>query len=75
MPMRFAKNAPLATTRGVRAHGSRSNVNLTVQYATRARPVPSETNLRKWVEAALHANARLTVRLVGLAEGRALNRE
>jgi probable rRNA maturation factor len=49
-------------------------VNLTVQYATRARPVPSARNLRKWVKAALRANARLTVRLVGLAEGRALNR-
>jgi probable rRNA maturation factor len=52
----------------------RSHVELTVQYATRARPLPSERHLRKWVKAALRADARLTVRLVGLTEGRALNR-
>lgn len=46
-----------------------------MQYATRARPIPSERNLRKWVEAALQADARVTVRIVGLAEGRALNRD
>jgi probable rRNA maturation factor len=50
-------------------------VQLTVQYATRAQPLPSERNLRKWVKAALGADARLTVRLVGLSEGRTLNRE
>jgi probable rRNA maturation factor len=49
-------------------------VRLTVQYATRTGPLPSERNLRKWVKAALRANARLTVRIVGLAEGRTLNR-
>jgi probable rRNA maturation factor len=51
------------------------NVQLTVQYATRARPVPSERSIRTWVQAALRTSARLTVRLVGLPEGRALNRD
>jgi probable rRNA maturation factor len=46
-----------------------------VQYATRARPLPSKRHIRKWVEAALRADARLTVRLVGMSEGRSLNRE
>ena len=31
--------------------------------------------MRKWVKAALGGGARLTVRLVGLSEGRTLNRE
>ena len=47
---------------------------LTVQYATRSRNVPSRSELRKWVRTALGADARITVRLVGLAEGRELNR-
>ena len=46
-----------------------------MQYATRAHPVPSENDFRKWVRAAVHDDARITVRLVGLAEGRSLNRE
>ena len=53
----------------------RGGVELTVQYATRAHPVPSENDFRKWVRAAVHDDARITVRLVGLAEGRSLNRE
>jgi probable rRNA maturation factor len=66
-----AARAPPAKT-GFKRRGS---VELTVQYATRARPVPSESDFRKWVRAAVHDDARITVRLVGLAEGRSLNRE
>ena len=47
---------------------------LTVQYATRSRNVPKASELRKWVRAALRADARVTVRLVGVAEARKLNR-
>ena len=36
--------------------------------------MPSRSELRKWVRTALGADARITVRLVGLAEGRELNR-
>jgi probable rRNA maturation factor len=50
-------------------------VQLSVQYATRARVVPSEKDFQRWVEAAIQDDARVTVRLVGLTEGRALNRD
>lgn len=46
-----------------------------MQYATRAQPLPSEREFRNWVRAAMREDARLTLRVVGLAEGRALNRE
>jgi probable rRNA maturation factor len=72
--MKRAKRATRATPRKANRL-RRGNLDLTVQYATRARPLPSERNIRKWVEAALRGNACLTVRLVGVAEGRALNRE
>jgi probable rRNA maturation factor len=50
-------------------------VELNVQYATRARMVPAPEDFRKWIGAAMAADARITVRLVGLDEGRALNRD
>ena len=46
-----------------------------MQYATTSRSVPPERDFRKWVRAALQGRARVTVRVVGLTEGRALNRE
>ncbi len=49
-------------------------LNLTVQYATRARGLPSRGQLRRWARAALERDARVTVRIVGGSEGRALNR-
>ena len=73
--MKRAKAATHAAPRKTSGRLRRGNVELTVQYATRARPLPSERNIRKWVEAALRADARLTVRLVGTPEGRALNRQ
>jgi probable rRNA maturation factor len=50
-------------------------VQLTVQYATRAYRVPSARKFRQWVDAAMQDDARITVRLVALAEGRLLNRD
>jgi probable rRNA maturation factor len=50
-------------------------VQITVQYATRARGVPSTSDFRQWVHAAIEHDARITVRLVGLTEGRSLNRD
>jgi probable rRNA maturation factor len=73
--MRRAKSALPALRQRHSERRRGSDVQLTVQYATRAQPLPSERNLRKWVKAALSADARLTVRLVGLSEGRTLNRE
>jgi len=49
-------------------------VKLTVQYAVASRRVPSRAQLRRWAGAALERDARVTVRIVGQAEGRALNR-
>jgi probable rRNA maturation factor len=44
------------------------------QFGTAARNLPSRTQLRKWALAALGDDARVTVRVVGQTEGRALNR-
>ena len=48
---------------------------LIVQYATNARGLPSRARLRRWARAALERDARLTVRIVGTGEARALNRD
>lgn len=45
-----------------------------VQFGTAARNLPSRMQLRKWAHAALRHDANVTVRIVGQAEGRALNR-
>jgi probable rRNA maturation factor len=47
---------------------------LAVQYAVRARGLPSQAQLRRWARAALERDARVTVRIVGGREARALNR-
>jgi len=52
----------------------RLRLELAIQFATASRTVPSASAFRRWVRAALDADARVTVRLVGLAEGRRLNR-
>ena len=55
--------------------GTRSpRLALAVQYAVRARGLPSQTQLRRWARAALERDARVTVRIVGGREARALNR-
>ena len=48
---------------------------LAIQRATRAAHVPSDRRLRTWARAALHQRATVTLRFVGEAEGRRLNRE
>lgn len=56
-------------------HGSRNpGLVMTVQYAIDARGLPSRARLRRWARAALERDARLTVRIVGSGEARALNR-
>jgi probable rRNA maturation factor len=49
-------------------------VRLSVQYAISARSVPSARSFGRWVRAAIDFDARVTIRLVGMREGRALNR-
>ncbi len=47
---------------------------ITVQCATTARNVPPAARIRRWARAALAIEAHVTIRVVGLTEGRALNR-
>ena len=49
-------------------------LNLTVQYAVGARNLPGRAQFRRWVRAALEHDARITVRIIGRAEGKSLNR-
>jgi probable rRNA maturation factor len=49
-------------------------LDLAVQYAVAARNRPSRAQLRRWIQAALEHDARITVRIVGRAEGASLNR-
>lgn len=48
---------------------------VTVQRASRASHVPPDRRLRTWARAVLPEGSRVTVRYVGEAEGRRLNRE
>ncbi len=58
-----------------RARGkSRRSSRITVQSASTARNVPATARIRQWARAALAGDARVTIRIVGQAEGRLLNR-
>jgi probable rRNA maturation factor len=78
--MRTAKaatRAPERTSqrrRSAARPGRGPKLALTVQYATRARSVPTAAELRRWIRAALAGDADITVRLTGIREARALNR-
>jgi len=66
----------MATAKRARnSAGARRRLTLGVQYATRARGVPPPAAFRKWARAALQNDASVTVRVVGRAEGRTLNRQ
>jgi probable rRNA maturation factor len=45
-----------------------------VQYAVKTPHLPTRAQIRRWARAALEQDARITVRIVGSREGRALNR-
>jgi probable rRNA maturation factor len=47
---------------------------LTVQKAVNSPGLPTSAELRRWLAAALERSAEITVRFVGAAEGRRLNR-
>ena len=51
-----------------------AKLELTVQTAVNSPGLPTKAKLRRWLAAALEQNAAITVRFVGAAEGRALNR-
>jgi probable rRNA maturation factor len=48
---------------------------LSIQGQTRFDGLPARTTLRRWIVAALERDAELTVRFVGAAEARKLNRD
>ena len=52
----------------------RARLALNVQYAVSGDDLPKPAALRRWGRAALTRNARITLRFVGEAEGRELNR-
>jgi len=54
---------------------SRPRLSLSVQYASNAPHLPTRAQVRRWVRAALLADAVVTVRVVEAIEGRALNAE
>ena len=60
---RFARSKP------------RYRLALTVQYAAENDGLPTRSQLRTWVNAALQRDADVTVRLVGAEEARTLNRQ
>ena len=54
---------------------TRAKLSLAVQYASKSVSIPTRTQLRRWILAALARNANITLRMVDRAEGRALNRD
>ncbi len=82
MPTKAINRAAASPVRQVR------KLTMTVQYGARARGLPTRAQLRRWAHAALHdsraapgrkarvveRDVRVTVRIVGGSEGRALNR-
>ena len=73
--MRIAKKQARAPIRRRPSDAGAAKIDVTVQVATRSRPVPSAAEFRKWVRAACSNEARVTVRLVDGPEGARLNRE
>ena len=52
----------------------RARLTLTVQYTVARGNLPTRTLLLRWARATLSRDAKITLRFVGEAEGRALNR-
>ena len=50
-------------------------LHLSVQYAAKPDEVPTRSQFRRWVKAALRQDAEIALRIVDEEEGRALNRD
>jgi probable rRNA maturation factor len=73
--MKTANSAKRARAKRTRRSRDPSRaLRLTIQNATHSSTIPATRQFRKWIRAALRADACVTVRLVGLRQGRALNR-
>jgi probable rRNA maturation factor len=72
--MRTSATPRADTARGrVRAATRTSRLSLTVQYAGARTGLPAAATLRRWATAAVERDVRVTLRFVGLVEGRTLN--
>lgn len=68
------RKASPASAPGPRAAVARRRLALRLQVAAAAADLPSRSTLRRWVQRALECEAQITLRFVGSAEGRRLNR-
>jgi probable rRNA maturation factor len=50
-------------------------LSLAVQYASGAQPMPTRSQFRRWIKAALQCDANITLRIVDEPEGHALNKK
>lgn len=50
-------------------------LSLSVQYASNAKKLPTRSQFRRWVQAALEQDVQISLRIVNEAEGRTLNRD
>jgi probable rRNA maturation factor len=62
------------TGRNQTRSGASARLSLVIQNAAGATDLPARSTLRRWLARALRGNAAVTIRFVGSAEGRALNR-
>lgn len=69
-----SRRARPALPSAVRSAKGAPRLALAVQYGVANPAVPSRAQFRRWVRKALAHDARITIRVVGQAEGRALNR-
>src|SRR5512133_2072250 len=69
-----SRRVPITLRSGRRSAMSHPRLELAVQYGVASPNLPSRAQFRRWVRKALDRDARITIRVVGQAEGRALNR-
>ncbi len=69
-----ARGWPDAPPRARPRRRRKPRLTLHLQVLSRAVPVPALVQVRRWVRAALKGSAEITVRIVGAAEARILNR-
>jgi probable rRNA maturation factor len=62
------------TSRNPTRSGASQRLSLAIQNVAGAADLPARSTLRRWLARALRESAAVTIRFVGAAEGRALNR-
>lgn len=78
MSARKTRSEPVSTSPGplpcAAPRADKERLRIDLQVATRARGVPPEADFRRWARAVPARRADVTLRLVGMPEGRRLNR-